>query len=63
MRVVWTRQAIRDLEAIHAYVSIQSAAYADRVVDRLTRRVTQIGEFPSVSEHNSLVQSEGEQTV
>ena len=46
MRVHWTDTAIDHLRAIHAYISQNSTPYAQRVVDRLTRRSQQIGDFP-----------------
>lgn len=46
MRVHFTRTALRQLDAIHAYVGQTSTDYARRVVDRITRRAAQIAEFP-----------------
>ena len=46
MRVHWTDTALRHLDAIHQYIAQDSPAYAERTVDRLTRRSQQIGEFP-----------------
>lgn len=46
MRVDWTRAAISDLEAIHAFIAADSPHYATAVVDRLTARCTQISAFP-----------------
>ena len=46
MRVHWTDTAIEHLVAIHAYISQSSTTYAQRVVDRLTRRSEQIADFP-----------------
>ena len=46
MRVHWTNTAIDHLLAIHAYAAQQSRPYADRLIDRLTRRSEQIGRFP-----------------
>ena len=46
MRVHWTDTALEHLAAIHAYVSQSSTTYAQRVVDRLTRRSQQMAEFP-----------------
>ncbi len=42
----WTATAQRHLDAIHAYISQDSVEYAQRVVDRLTRRSQQIAAFP-----------------
>lgn len=46
MRVHWTNTALDHLLAIQQYVSQHSTLYADRLLDRLTRRSEQIGRFP-----------------
>jgi addiction module RelE/StbE family toxin len=46
VRVHWTNKALDHLLAIHQYVAQNSEIYADRLVDRLTRRSEQIGLFP-----------------
>lgn len=46
MRVHWTNTALGHLLSIYEYIGQNSPAYADRVVDRLTRRSEQIGAFP-----------------
>lgn len=46
MKVHWTDTAREHLRAIHAYIATNSPQYAQRVVDRLTRRSQQIAEFP-----------------
>jgi len=46
MRVHWTGAAQRHLDAIYAYIAQDSAEYALRMVDRLTRRSQQIAEAP-----------------
>ena len=46
MKVHWTDTARDHLHAIHAYIARNSPRYADRIVDRLTRRSQQIAEFP-----------------
>ncbi len=46
MKVHWTDTAIGCLSAIHDYIAKNSPLYAKRLVDRLTRRSQQIGEFP-----------------
>ena len=47
MKVNWTETAERHLDAIYSYISLDSPAYAKRMVDRITRRSQQIAEFPS----------------
>jgi toxin ParE1/3/4 len=46
MKVHWTDNAREHLRAIYAYISKSSPLYAKRVVDRLTNRSRQIGNFP-----------------
>jgi toxin ParE1/3/4 len=46
MNVFWTETAIQHLLSIHSYVSQTSPAYAQRLVDRLTRRSEQFATFP-----------------
>ena len=46
MRVQWTSTAIGHLQNIYTYIRQGSPEYALRVVDRLTRRSEQIGQFP-----------------
>ena len=46
MRVHWTDTAIEHLRAIHFYIAQSSLPYAQRVVERLTKRSRQIGQFP-----------------
>ena len=44
--VIWSPQSVRDLEAIHAYISDESARYADLVVGRLVAAVERLQAFP-----------------
>lgn len=46
MRVHWTETAEGHLDAIYAYIARDSAVYALRTVDMITKRSQQIGEFP-----------------
>ena len=46
MKVHWTNAALEHPLSIYEYVSQNSPVYADRIVDRLTRRSEQIGAFP-----------------
>lgn len=46
MRVHWTNTALGHLLSIYEYIGQNSPAYADRVVERLTRRSEQIETFP-----------------
>ena len=46
MRVHWTKNAIKHLVDIHAYISGNSQIYAARMVDRLTKHSEQVAEFP-----------------
>ena len=46
MKVYWTDTAKQHLYGIRDYISLDSETYAKRVIDRLTRRSRQIGDFP-----------------
>jgi addiction module RelE/StbE family toxin len=46
VNVEWTDAALEQLWAIHEYLTQSSPEYAQRVVDRLTRRTQQIRTFP-----------------
>ena len=46
MSIHWTDTAIEHLSAIQAYHKQNSPVYAQRIVDRLTRRSQQIINFP-----------------
>ena len=45
-RVVWTRQAILDVEAIRNYISRDSQRYATVVVDQIVTAVDRLERFP-----------------
>lgn len=47
MRVEWSQTAADELNAIHARLAETSHDYADRMIDRLTRRAAQIALFPN----------------
>ena len=46
MRVHWTNTALEHLLSIYAHIAQESPVYADRTVDRLTRRSEQVALFP-----------------
>ena len=46
MKVFWTDTAVNHLSAIYNYISQNSPQYAQRLVERLTRRSEQIANFP-----------------
>jgi addiction module RelE/StbE family toxin len=46
MRVVWTDRAKARLRQIRAYVAQDQPLNADRLIDRLTRRVAQLADQP-----------------
>jgi toxin ParE1/3/4 len=46
VRVVWTENAIGHLVAIYGHIAKDSPFYAQKMVDRLTRRSQQITDFP-----------------
>jgi plasmid stabilization system protein ParE len=45
-RVVWTRQAVEDVEAIKAYVARDSTHYAALLVERIVGAVDRLESFP-----------------
>lgn len=46
MKVLWADDANRQLHAIHDHVAQTSLDYANRLIDRLTKRSIQIALFP-----------------
>jgi plasmid stabilization system protein ParE len=46
MRVIWTRQAVEDVEAIKAYVARDSERYAGLLAERLVAAVSRLELFP-----------------
>jgi len=44
--VVWTQHAIAQLVDIYEFIAQDSPVYAKQMVDRLTQRSEQLGEFP-----------------
>ena len=46
MKVFWTETAVNHLSSIYKYISQNSPQYAQRLVERLTRRSEQIANFP-----------------
>jgi toxin ParE1/3/4 len=49
MIVVWTRNATRELRAIHDYIAQNSHKYAQGMVDRITRRTKALVQFPRLA--------------
>ncbi len=47
MTIRWTRRAIRRLDAIHAYISKDSANAATRVAAAILDATTQLDQFPN----------------
>lgn len=45
-RVVWSRQAVADLEAIREFIARDSAQYAAAMVERLTSATDRLQQFP-----------------
>jgi toxin ParE1/3/4 len=46
MNVYWTDNAIRHLTNIYEYIALNSPTYARGMVDRITRRSSQIADSP-----------------
>lgn len=42
----WTRQALEDIEAIHAFIARDSARYADHFIEGIIESVDRLGSFP-----------------
>ena len=57
-RLLWSPQALRDLEAIRDYIAVDSPRYAALVVERIVARVERLHAFPEsgrvVPERNSV---------
>jgi len=57
MKVTWTENAIGNLLGIYEYIAVNSPTYAQRMVDRITRRTEQIADHPysgrKVPEYNA----------
>jgi len=45
-RIVWSRRAFRDLEAIASYIAQDSPAYASAVVKSIVSRTKSLARFP-----------------
>ena len=48
MIVHWTTTAIAHLTAIHDYIAQNSPRYAQRMIDRITRRTEKLSQFPLI---------------
>ena len=46
MTVYWTRNAKRELRAIHDYIAQNSARYAQGLVDRITQKTKGLTQWP-----------------
>ena len=46
MKVILSPRALRDLEAIHKYISKDSVGRAEEMVARVLRRTMQLADFP-----------------
>jgi toxin ParE1/3/4 len=47
MRILWSPQSLRDLDAIHEYIAKDSEHYAALTIARIFSAVEQLIEFPS----------------
>ena len=50
MRVVWSPQSLRDLDAIHEYIAKDSERYADLTVARIFSAVERLLQFRTLGE-------------
>ena len=48
MKLVWTRRALADIDAIFAYVASQNAALAERLTFEIEARVGKLAEHPEI---------------
>jgi len=46
VNIVWTEFALEDLKLIHEYISKDSKIYADRFIEKIVNRVSQLESFP-----------------
>jgi len=46
VKVRWTDEALAHLDSIYQHIAADSPIYALRMVDKVTRRSQQIGDFP-----------------
>jgi addiction module RelE/StbE family toxin len=46
VKIVWSDLAIDDLKSIHEYISKDSPRYADKMIERILKRVEQLENFP-----------------
>lgn len=46
VKVFWTDTAVQHLSAIYTYIAQNSPGYAQRLIDRLTRRSNKLPSFP-----------------
>ena len=60
MRVIWTRQAVEDVEAIKAYVARDSLRYAALLAERIVGAVDRLESFP---ESGRVVPEVGDNTL
>jgi plasmid stabilization system protein ParE len=47
MRILWSPQSLRDLDAIHEYIAKDSEHYAGLTIARIFSAVEQLIEFPT----------------
>ena len=59
-RVIWTRQAVEDIEAIKSYVARDSVRYAALLVERIVAAVGRLESFP---ESGRVVPEVGDDTL
>jgi len=49
MKITWSQTASTHLTEIHDYIARDSPMYARRMVDRITRRSSQVERFPELA--------------
>lgn len=46
VKIVWSEFALEDLRSIHEYISKDSKVYADKFVEKIINKVSQLESFP-----------------
>ena len=59
--IIWLLQAAQDLQGISDYISAQSQAYADLMIERILDAVEDLEKFPSMGSRVTAVRHQGVQ--
>jgi toxin ParE1/3/4 len=50
MQIIWTKFAREDLKAVHAYIARDSVYYANQIVQKITKAVAALQDFPELGQ-------------